>query len=233
MDPDSSIRVALRIVPYEQFVDGSRVVLHYSRDVNWVVDKDTMSWMDLYADLEVEIKHSVMQKLVVTFWDKICHKYKEIDSDSTLLAAFDMYWQIRRLPLTIAVINQPISEADSSTQCSSHTGSSALTMNAKLPDVVAESQQQDNFCTQQSTCGTVAEPSDGHNWMYPVAYGVFESESKESWDWFMTKLAEAIGSPPGLVISTDAEKGIDAAVTKVFTNGVEHRECMRHLFKNF
>jgi hypothetical protein len=74
---------------------------------------------------------------------------------------------------------------------------------------------------------------DGHNWMYPVAYEVFESESKESWGWFMTKLAEAIGSPLGLVISTDVGKGIDTAVTKVFTNGVEHRECMRHLFKNF
>jgi hypothetical protein len=80
---------------------------------------------------------------------------------------------------------------------------------------------------------TLAIGIDGHNWMYPVAYGVFESESKESWDWFMTKLAEAIGSPPGLVISTDARKGIDAAVTKVFTNGVEHMECMKHLFKNF
>jgi hypothetical protein len=69
--------------------------------------------------------------------------------------------------------------------------------------------------------------------MYPVAYGVFESESKESWGWFMAKLAEATGSPPGLVISTDAGKGIDATVTKVFTNGVERRECMRHPFKNF
>jgi len=49
----------------------------------------------------------------------------------------------------------------------------------------------------------------------------------------MNKLAMAIGSPPGLVISTDAGKGIDIAVTKVFTNGVEHRECMRHLYKNF
>jgi len=49
----------------------------------------------------------------------------------------------------------------------------------------------------------------------------------------MNKLAMAIGSPPGLVISTDAGKGIDIVVTKVFTNGVEHRECMRHLYKNF
>jgi len=46
-------------------------------------------------------------------------------------------------------------------------------------------------------------------------------------------LSELRHCPPGLVISTDAGKGIDIAVTKIFTNGVEHRECMRHLYKNF
>ncbi|WVZ88391.1 hypothetical protein U9M48_034918 [Paspalum notatum var. saurae] len=74
---------------------------------------------------------------------------------------------------------------------------------------------------------------DGHNWLFPVAYGVFESESAENWQWFFEQLQRAIGSPPGLVISTDAGKGIDSAVTSVFSNGVEHRECMRHLVKNF
>ena len=74
---------------------------------------------------------------------------------------------------------------------------------------------------------------DGHNWMFPVAYGVFESESTDNWAWFMDKLHSAIGSPKGLVLSTDAGKVIDTAVTRVFTNGVEHRECMRHLVKNF
>ncbi|XP_062179417.1 uncharacterized protein LOC133884028 [Phragmites australis] len=55
---------------------------------------------------------------------------------------------------------------------------------------------------------------DGHNWLFPVAYGVIETESKES-----------------LVISTDAGKGIEGAVDDVYP-GVEHRECMRHLWKN-
>lgn len=46
-------------------------------------------------------------------------------------------------------------------------------------------------------------------------------------------LHKAIYSPHGLVISTNAGKGIDKVVTIVFTNGVEHRECMRHIVKNF
>ena len=48
----------------------------------------------------------------------------------------------------------------------------------------------------------------------------------------MKMLHKAIGSPIGLVLSTYARKGIDKAVTNVFENGVEHRECMRHLVKN-
>ncbi|WVZ74436.1 LOW QUALITY PROTEIN: hypothetical protein U9M48_022615 [Paspalum notatum var. saurae] len=71
---------------------------------------------------------------------------------------------------------------------------------------------------------------DGHNWLFPVAYGVFESEELAV---VFEQPQRAIGSPPGLVISTDAGKGIDSAVTSVFSNGVEHRECMRHLVKNF
>ena len=40
--------------------------------------------------------------------------------------------------------------------------------------------------------------------MFLVAYGVFGSETKENWEWFMKMLHKAIGSPNGLVISTDA-----------------------------
>ncbi|KAL6661634.1 hypothetical protein ACP70R_001018 [Stipagrostis hirtigluma subsp. patula] len=73
---------------------------------------------------------------------------------------------------------------------------------------------------------------DGNNWMYPVAWAMFESETSESWTWFMRQLEKAIGHPPSLTIATDACKGLDAAVKEVFP-GIEHRECMRHLWTNF
>jgi zinc finger SWIM domain-containing protein 3 len=41
---------------------------------------------------------------------------------------------------------------------------------------------------------------DGHSWMYPVCFGVFDSKTNENWIWFMQMLREAIGSPRDLSI---------------------------------
>jgi transposase-like protein len=73
---------------------------------------------------------------------------------------------------------------------------------------------------------------DGHNWLFPVAFGVVEAESEESWVWFLQQLCNIIGTPPSLAIHIDACKGLESAVDIVFP-GVEHRECMRHLAQNF
>jgi hypothetical protein len=48
----------------------------------------------------------------------------------------------------------------------------------------------------------------------------------------MKRLRGVIGHPPGLVIHTDACKGLQIAIDSIFL-GVEHRECMKHLSVNF
>jgi hypothetical protein len=73
---------------------------------------------------------------------------------------------------------------------------------------------------------------DGHNWLYHVAYAIFDAEDEANWTWFMAQLHRAVGSPPGLVICTDACKGLENAVGAVFPHA-EYRECMRHLYGNF
>nr|KAJ0204105.1 hypothetical protein LSAT_V11C500286440 [Lactuca sativa] len=73
---------------------------------------------------------------------------------------------------------------------------------------------------------------DGNRHMFPVAYGVLESENTKSWTWFLKLLQKAIGTPDGLVISSDMQKGLGAAITQVYPNA-EHRECIRHLYNNF
>ena len=73
---------------------------------------------------------------------------------------------------------------------------------------------------------------DGHNWMFPVAFGFFESETKESWVWFMKQLHKAIGDLPLLAICSDACKGLTGAVEEIFPNA-EKRECFRHLMQNY
>ena len=77
-----------------------------------------------------------------------------------------------------------------------------------------------------------ASAVDGHNWLFPVCLGVFDSETNENWIWFMQQLRHAIGSPRGLAICTDCGQAVMTGVGEVFPEA-EHRECLYHLVSNF
>jgi hypothetical protein len=68
--------------------------------------------------------------------------------------------------------------------------------------------------------------------MFPVAIGFIDSETDENWTWFMSQLNKAIGPVSPLAICTDACKGLENAVKKVFP-AADQRECFRHLWGNF
>ncbi|WVZ52457.1 LOW QUALITY PROTEIN: hypothetical protein U9M48_003511 [Paspalum notatum var. saurae] len=89
-----------------------------------------------------------------------------------------------------------------------------------------------SFTGQYSGQLASATSVDGNNWLYYVAYGFFWTETEDNRKWFMKQLNRAMGCPEGLVICTDACKGLEIAVGVVFPQA-EHRECMRHLYGNF
>ncbi|KAK1300795.1 hypothetical protein QJS10_CPB13g01202 [Acorus calamus] len=64
------------------------------------------------------------------------------------------------------------------------------------------------------------------------AFAVVETDSGETWKWFMEMLHVAINNVDGLTFMSDKDKGLLSNVHIVFP-GVEHRTCVRHLYSNF
>jgi hypothetical protein len=83
-------------------------------------------------------------------------------------------------------------------------------------------------------CGQLAAACgvDCQNWMYPVAFGFFGTETQDNLTWFMENLMKVIGDPPLLAVSGDACKGLANAVKSVFAH-VKKRKCFRHLMENY
>ncbi|GAU26656.1 hypothetical protein TSUD_314310 [Trifolium subterraneum] len=78
----------------------------------------------------------------------------------------------------------------------------------------------------------IAVGRDANDQYYPLAFGVVENETKESWRWFLTLLLEDIGSDKRWVFISDQQKGLIPVFEEMFER-VEHRLCLRHLYANF
>jgi hypothetical protein len=72
---------------------------------------------------------------------------------------------------------------------------------------------------------------DGHNWMFPIAIGMFQYEIEASWTWLMMQLKRCIGPVSPLAIHIDACKGLKNAVKNVFPHA-EQSECFGHMWMN-
>ncbi|XP_052172298.1 uncharacterized protein LOC127788228 [Diospyros lotus] len=78
----------------------------------------------------------------------------------------------------------------------------------------------------------VATCKDGNNHVYPIVWGVGDSENDASWEWFFNKLRSALGDDtPDLVFVSDRHKSIHKAVTTVFPNSL-HVSCIYHIGQN-
>ena len=72
---------------------------------------------------------------------------------------------------------------------------------------------------------------DGNNQIIPIATGVTQGETGETWSWFLTNLKECIGEVPGLAIISDRHYAISLACKNVFPNAF-HGYCCRHMMMN-
>jgi len=77
----------------------------------------------------------------------------------------------------------------------------------------------------------VANAFNGNRSIYPLNFGIRDLETDASWHWFFTKLHEAIGECPNLVIISDRNVSIDNVWNKVFPT-TQHGICFYHMKGN-
>ncbi|CAI9303017.1 unnamed protein product [Lactuca saligna] len=74
---------------------------------------------------------------------------------------------------------------------------------------------------------------DGNNGIYPLAYAVVESETLNSWTWFLSNLGDdlGLGTNSNFTFMSDRQKGLLPAIATLFPCA-EHRYCLRHIHDN-
>ncbi|GJW01965.1 vacuolar protein sorting-associated protein 37 homolog 1-like protein [Tanacetum coccineum] len=79
----------------------------------------------------------------------------------------------------------------------------------------------------------IAVGVDANNGIYPVAYGIMESDNQYSWTWFLTCLADDFDlfTNSNFTFIKDKQKGLVPTITKLFPSA-KHRFCVRHINEN-
>ncbi|XP_013751717.2 uncharacterized protein LOC106454085 [Brassica napus] len=77
----------------------------------------------------------------------------------------------------------------------------------------------------------VATALDGNSNLYPIAFGVVDSENDRSWEWFMRQLKVVIGDDQNLAFVSDRNNSLAKALAKVYPHA-HHGICIHHLLNN-
>ncbi|XP_022565025.1 uncharacterized protein LOC111209416 [Brassica napus] len=77
----------------------------------------------------------------------------------------------------------------------------------------------------------VATAIDGNSNLYPIAFGIVDSENEQSWEWFMRQLKVVVADDNGLAFISDRQVSIAKALEKVYPLA-RHGICIHHLLNN-
>ncbi|XP_018443590.1 uncharacterized protein LOC108815508 [Raphanus sativus] len=77
----------------------------------------------------------------------------------------------------------------------------------------------------------VATALDGNSNLYPIAFGVVDSENDLAWEWFMRQLNVVIVDEHSLAFVSDRNSSIAKAIARVYPQS-HHGICIHHLLNN-
>ncbi|XP_070018257.1 uncharacterized protein [Nicotiana sylvestris] len=72
---------------------------------------------------------------------------------------------------------------------------------------------------------------DANNQIFPLAFGIAESENNNSYEWYFSQLRNAIGSRENLIFLSDRHQAIAYGIAKVYPEN-HHGICIYHLEQN-
>ncbi|XP_019260986.1 PREDICTED: uncharacterized protein LOC109238942 [Nicotiana attenuata] len=72
---------------------------------------------------------------------------------------------------------------------------------------------------------------DANNQIFPLAFGIAESENNNSYEWYFSQLRSAIGSRKNLIFLSDKHQAIAYGIAKVYPES-HHGICIYHLEQN-
>nr|XP_009804059.1 PREDICTED: uncharacterized protein LOC104249347 [Nicotiana sylvestris]XP_016441588.1 PREDICTED: uncharacterized protein LOC107767182 [Nicotiana tabacum] len=74
----------------------------------------------------------------------------------------------------------------------------------------------------------ISDSKDANNQIFPLAFGIAESENNNSYEWYFNQLRNAIGSHENLIFLSDRHQAIAYDIAKVYPES-HHGICIYHL----